>query len=305
MLTYNNEAVYSGSSGHVGPAAYALHNIAPSWSAKQMNQGERHNTIIEHLGAVGACSYQDLARLLDVSEMTIRRDVDKLLSRGGLIKTLGGVQTARAPMHFYESVVQQRLPVHRPEKNQIAREATGQLKPQQTIFLDGSTTCLVLARHLATKVAGLSIVTHSALACLEFGRVTDRTVLSLGGQFDPASACFVGPTAEEAARRFFVDVAFLSTKGFLPAEGTFESSMATFRIKQIIAEQAARVVLLVDHSKFGQRALCKVLDIEQIHEVITDRDATADHLATLEQRGVAVRLPLDELQPQEISPHAS
>jgi DeoR/GlpR family transcriptional regulator of sugar metabolism len=133
----------------------------------------------------------------------------------------------------------------------------------------------------------------------------ENTVFSLGGQFDPASLCFVGPTTEEAARRFFVDIAFLSTKAFLPEEGTFESAIATIRIKQIIAEQAARVVLLVDHSKFGERALCKALDIKQIHEIITDKDATPDHLTTLEQYGVAVRIPLGELQSQEVSPNAS
>ena len=129
--------------------------------------------------------------------------------------------------------------------------------------------------------------------------------MSLGGQFDPASACFVGPTAEEAARRFFVDVAFLSTKGFLPAEGTFESSMATFRIKQIIAEQAARVVLLGDHSKFGQRALCKVLDIGQIDEVITDAGATADDLAQLEQQGISVRVAAGDQLSLETPSHVS
>ncbi len=133
-------------------------------------------------------------------------------------------------------------------------------------------------------------MTHSALACLEFGRATENTIHSLGGQFDPASACFVGSTAEEAARRFFVDIAFLSTKGFLPEEGTFESSIATFRIKQMVAEQAARVVLLVDHSKFGQQALCKVLDIAQIDEVITDAGTAAADLALMEQRGVVVRV---------------
>jgi hypothetical protein len=96
--------------------------------------------------------------------------------------------------------------------------------------------------------------------------------------------------AEEAARRLFVDVAFLSTKGLLPDEGTFESSMATFRVKQIVVEQAARVVLLVDHTKFHQRALCKVLDITQIDEVITDAGAPADGVASLQQRGLTVRV---------------
>jgi DeoR family transcriptional regulator, L-fucose operon activator len=255
-----------------------------------MNRLERQDAILGHLDGIGACSYQDLARLLGVSEMTIRRDVDKLVQGDRLIKTLGGVQKARGPKSFYESAVQQRLPVHRLEKEQIAGEALNQIAPHQTIFLDGSTTCLVLARQLAARPRDLTVVTHSALACLEFGGAAASTVVSLGGQFDPTSACFVGSAAEEAARKFFVDVAFLSTKGFLPAEGTFESAIATFRIKQILAEKAARVVLLVDHSKFGQRALCKVLDIAQIDEVITDAGAGAADLALLADRGLSVRV---------------
>jgi DeoR/GlpR family transcriptional regulator of sugar metabolism len=122
-----------------------------------------------------------------------------------------------------------------------------------------------------------------------------------GGQFDPATACLVGPAAEEAARRFFVDIAFFSTKGFLPDEGTFESSIAAIRIKQIVAEHAARVVLLADHSKFGQRALCQALRIQQVHEVITDAGAAAADVATLERRGIIVRVEAgDRLLAEEV-----
>jgi DeoR/GlpR family transcriptional regulator of sugar metabolism len=200
------------------------------------------------------------------------------------------VQSVRGPKHYYESPLQQRLSLHRQEKEQIAREAIELLEPQQTIFLDGGTTCLVLARQLAAKRHRVTVVTHSARGCLELGAAAEHTIVGLGGQFDPASSCFVGPTAEENAGRFFVDMALLSTKGFLPEEGTFESAIATFRIKQIIAAQAARVILLVDHSKFGQRALCKVLDIGQIHEVITDIGTADADVAKLEQRGLTVRV---------------
>ncbi len=259
-----------------------------------MNQRERQVAIVDRIDLVGACTYQELATLLEVSEMTIRRDVDKLVLRGGAIKTLGGVQTAHASKHLYESAVQKRLNVQPREKEQIACQALGRIKSQQTVFIDGGTTCLMLARQIARQLQSLTVVTHSALACLELGRTMDNTIVSLGGQFDPSSACFVGPTAEEAARRLFVDVACLSTKGFLPEEGTFESSMATFRIKQIIAEQAARVILLVDHTKFGQRALCKVLDIASIHEVITDAGATASEVEKLRKCGIVVRVAPDE-----------
>jgi DeoR/GlpR family transcriptional regulator of sugar metabolism len=265
-----------------------------------MTPAERQQAIVEFVDVVGACSYQDLAKRLGVSEMTIRRDVDKLVGQRSLIKILGGLQTAHAPENLYESPIQQRLPIHRSEKEQIARAAIRQIKPHQTIFLDGGTTCIVLARHLAKKFCGLTVVTHSALVCLALGRSTSNTIFSLGGQFDSASACCGGPTAEDSARRFFVDIAFFSTKGFLPDEGTFESSLATLRIKQIVAQQAARTILLVDHSKFGQHALCKALDIEQINEVVTDSGISADDVSRLERRGVMVRfetgahLPLEE-----------
>lgn len=270
-----------------------------------MNQSERQDAIRSRLDALGACAYPDLAKWLGVSEMTIRRDVEKLSQRGDLIKTFGGVQSIRGPKHYYESPLQQRLALHRQEKEQIAREAIELLKPQQTIFLDGSTTCLVLARQLAAKRHRLTVVTHSALGCMELGATTEHTIVGLGGQFDPASSCFVGPTAEEIAGRFFVDMAFLSTKGFLPEEGTFESAIATFRIKQIIAAQASRVILLMDHSKFGQRALCKVLDIAQIHEVITDQGAPSEVLKRTEDRGVTVRVACGDPLPVGAKPHAS
>ena len=266
---------------------------------------ERHQAIVEHLDAVGVCTYQDLATLLGVSEMTIRRDVDKLVQKRGLIKIFGGLQTANAPENFYESPVQSRLPVHGREKEQIVRTAIRQIKPHQTVFLDGSTTCIVLARRINKELSGLTVVTHSALVCLELGRTTSNTIFHLGGQFDPASACCGGPTTEESARRFFVDIAFFSTKGFLPEEGTFESSLATLRIKQVVAEQAARVILLVDHSKFGQRALCKVLDIGQVHEVITDAGAAAADLALMKQRGVTVRVRTEAHVALEAANHAS
>ena len=95
---------------------------------------ERQNAIMDYVDSVGACSYQDLAKMLGVSEMTIRRDVDKLVRQRGLIKTIGGIQTTHAPEHLYESPVQQRLQVNRLEKEQIARVATAGSAPRRRFF---------------------------------------------------------------------------------------------------------------------------------------------------------------------------
>jgi DeoR family fructose operon transcriptional repressor len=157
-----------------------------------------------------------------------------------------------------------------------------------TLFLDGSTTCLELARQLAGQRSGLTVATNSLLVALEAGRGRHHTVIVVGGQYDADSGSCVGPASETWASHFCLQQAFLSTKGFIPAEGTFESSLDNFRIKQIVARQCSSLTLLVDHSKFGQRALCKVLDTSQIHTVITDAAAPAEELDRLRRDGKQV-----------------
>lgn len=251
---------------------------------------DRRQFILDRLEQAGACSYEELAAEGGVSTMTIRRDLEELVRQGRAIKTVGGVQRAHAPSYLYETALHSRVGVQRAAKRAIAREALGLIGDRTTIFLDGSTTCLELARLVARERKGLTIVTNSALACMELGQSSDNTIAGIGGHYDPGSLCFVGPQAEDWARTLFVEVAFVGTKGFVPAKGTFESSLPNFRLKQIIARQAVELVLLVDHTKFGQRALSKVLDPGQIHAVVTDRAPSRAALAALAKAGCRVHV---------------
>jgi DeoR/GlpR family transcriptional regulator of sugar metabolism len=257
----------------------------------------RQRRILAHVEQIGSCSYQDLADLLAVSTMTVRRDVDELAARERVIKTLGGVQRASAPASFYEGNLRDRIRENAPRKRAIALAASQLLQRPQTLFVDGSTTCLELVRLLTQRPQGLTIVTNSTLVCHEFGRTDGGMIVGIGGQYDPASSSFTGPTAEENASRFFVDLAVFSAKGFVPEEGTYESVVGTLRIKQLIARQAARIALLVDSSKFDQRALSKVLDISDIDIVITDDGASPQSLECLRRMGKQVHIAhVDESQ---------
>jgi DeoR/GlpR family transcriptional regulator of sugar metabolism len=222
--------------------------------------------------------------------MTVRRDVEALAKERRVVKTLGGVQDAGAASAWYETDIRSRMTEHVREKGAIAALAVELIRKRQTLFLDGSTTCIQLAKRIADGCKDLTIVTNSVFVCIELGRNRDNVVLSHGGQFDADSGSFVGPASEEAASSFFVDLAFMSTKGFLPHEGTFESSISTYQIKRVVANQCARLALLVDHSKFGQRALTRVLDISQIHDVVTDDLTPEGHLAALRDRSIAVHV---------------
>jgi DeoR family transcriptional regulator of aga operon len=252
-----------------------------------MSLTDRARLILDFLDREGTVLYDDLARFLHVSSMTIRRDCEELARAGRVIKTLGGIQQAHAPAYLYESAVRERISTNRAEKRAIALEALKLIGTNQTIFIDGGTTNLALARLIGNQRPGLTIVTNSALACLEMSQ-GDHTIIGIGGQYDPTTLSFVGPQAEDFAKSLFVDLAFFSTKAFLPADGTYESSVATLRMKQILAGQAVETALLVDHTKFGRRSLSKVLDISQIHHVVTDDRTSSGDMELLANANVRV-----------------
>jgi DeoR family fructose operon transcriptional repressor len=250
---------------------------------------DRAAFILDLVDRQGSSSYEALAELLQVSTMTVRRDCEELIRAGKIIKTIGGIQQAHAPAYLYESPVRARIAANREQKRAIAAKAVDLISNNQTIFIDGGTTNLALAKMIADRRTGLTIVTNSALTCLELSK-GQNTIIGIGGEYDPGTLSFVGPQAEEMAKSFFVDQAFLTTRAVLPADGTYESAVANFRIKQIVAERAVETVLLVDHTKFGRRALSKVLDISQIQQIVTDEGTPTSDLTLLRRAGVNVHV---------------
>ncbi|HBG28952.1 MAG: hypothetical protein A2Y10_03510 [Planctomycetes bacterium GWF2_41_51] len=246
------------------------------------NLNNRQREILEYIESKKTASYLELESKFDVSNMTIRRDIDFLAQEELVIKTLGGAQLAKSINDVYESPVANRLSINGAEKKAIAIEASNYIEPGEIIYLDGSSTCLELAKKIAEQSKALTIVTNSLLIHMELARSSNISIVSLGGQYDPVSCCLTGPNTEEHAHKYFVKKAFFSTKGFSPSVGTFESSAETFRIKQILASHCDEVILLADHTKFGQKSLCKVFDISQIHTVITDSGLDNDNRVVLE-----------------------
>jgi len=249
-----------------------------------MNQEDRQKAILDYLRQHKAATYTEIENMLDVSNMTIRRDIVSLAAEGKVIKTVGGAQIVGASADMYESEVLSRLSVNSTEKKAITQKAVGYINPQDVIYLDGSSTCLELAKRLVEAELNVTVVTNSLLVYMELVQSKNVTVICLGGQHDPVSYCLTGPEAEAQAEKYFVNKAFISTKGFSPEEGTFESSVATYRIKQILSSKSSEVVLLVDHSKFGQKSLCKVLDISQIDTIITDSQVSEAQIAVLQRK---------------------
>lgn len=228
-------------------------------------------------------SYRDRSHLVEQAiRAYIYDDEDGIAFNHHAIRTN---QMSKEIPSLYESSLFPRMRMNEEEKKAIAQKASSLVETGMTLFIDGSTSCIALAKVLARQRKGLTVVTNSTIICLELGKTAEHKVVGIGGDFDASSASFIGSFCEEAISSYFVDLAIMSTKGIILDDGTYESNTGTLRIKQVIAPNASRIVLLADHTKFEQRSLRKVLDISQIHTVVTDVNVSqsiVDHLVEAE-----------------------
>lgn len=221
--------------------------------------------------------------------------------REELLRLLGGVRLVNGEFGLYEQTTEERLAANAIEKHAIAKKALQLIDRPCVIFVDGSTTCLAFCKLIDKERSGLTIVTHSAQICLAM-RSGRNTVLCAGGELEPRSLCFVGPDAETFVRSIFIDVSFVSATGFIPGDGTYESEPVTFRIKRGVAERSTEVVLLADHTKFGRRALSKVLDASRINNVVTDDQTSEVDVAELRRGGTTVTVAECHLDSRSMAP---
>jgi DeoR family fructose operon transcriptional repressor len=232
---------------------------------------QRQQKILEHIHKVGIASLAELAQMFGVSEFTIRRDIDYLASARLLAKVKGGAQRIESPSHFHEARLPSRMKINVAQKEKIAAKALEFIHPGETIFLDGSSTIAALARCIAQTCHNITVVTNSVLVVLELCEGSDIRLIGLGGIFDQETMSYVGFDQGNPTEAFNFDKAFFSCTGFVPLEGTFENAAFNRNTKRLAADHADKVFLLIDESKFGQRALTRVLDTSQLNTVITDK----------------------------------
>jgi len=249
-----------------------------------MLAAERWQKIVQLVNERGSVRVSELSRLCEVTEETIRRDLDKLESEGKLLRSHGGAVSVKDQQP--ETPYFERETTNAEEKRLIAREAVRHIGENERIVLDASSTAWYVARELPN--IPLVVLTNSIKAAMELS-VKDRIrVISTGGQLLPRSLSYVGPLAEQSLDHYHVDKAFLSCKGLHAARGISESNEWQALVKRKMIEIADAVYLLADFSKFGQQALAHVAGWRDIDYVITDEAADDGIVRELEAQAVKV-----------------
>lgn len=219
----------------------------------------------------------ELSELCNVTEETIRKDLNKLEEEGVLTRVHGGAILNQSSQYKGVHFVQRRT-VHLGEKRIIAQHITEFLRGKNTIFADSSTTVAEALKALPEDF-DLTVVSNSTEIFLELAQ-KNLNLISTGGQFNRKYLSLQGSVAKECIRKYNVDVALISCKALDLVRGVQDSNESEAELKKIMIEQAQEIVLLADHDKFNRSAFVRLMSVEQIHCLVTDRkpdDAWIDY----------------------------
>jgi DeoR/GlpR family transcriptional regulator of sugar metabolism len=257
----------------------------------EMLARQRQSLIVQELTRAGSAKVSELTRLLGVSDMTVRRDLDVLAQAGLVEKVHGGAVLPGAPSS-HEPGFEAKSARELDAKQAIARRAAGLVTPGTAVALSAGTTTFALAR-LLREVAGLTIVTNSMRVASLFGESAparppgSAAVVLTGGIRTPSDA-LVGPVADLAIRSLHVDDLFLGCHGIDPAAGLTTPNLAESETNRAFIQAARRVTVLADHTKWGVVALSSFAALQEVDTLISDsglspdaREAAAERVGSL------------------------
>lgn len=250
-----------------------------------MLKSQRQNEILKILSEKEIVMLDNLARDLNVSLVTIRRDVGEMESRGDLKKVHGGIQMLRpdAMQTAYGERVQKKAA----EKAAIGKLAMELIQENDIVFFDGSTTTLAMIDHIGDTVP-FTAITNSTIAALALSSKQNVNVIPIGGELHKKTLVVIGHLACEMIQEFHSNIVFTSAHSLDIEEGLSEGVLAIIDTKRCMVNCADKVVALIDHTKFNAGGLCKSIPLEDIDIVITDNKAKKQDIEALRNKGKKV-----------------
>lgn len=248
-----------------------------------MQPEERQHRISEYLQKAEFASLEEIARHVEASVSTVRRDLTLLESSGSLRRTHGG---ARVVVPRSDEFAFSARDTHQLlEKEAIGRACAELIPPNQSVIIDAGTTVYHVARHLESKAP--QIVTNSLPVANLFASANRLEVVLSGGVIYPRLGVLVGPMAVDAFRKIHADVAIMSGGG-LSLHGITNSHGLLIDIQRAMIQAAQKVIFCFDHTKFGRQSVLPLCDLEPVDVIVTDSAAPAELIAELRHRNIEV-----------------
>jgi DeoR/GlpR family transcriptional regulator of sugar metabolism len=232
-----------------------------------MIQEERRQKILQLIETHGSVDVSDLCTRFGVSEMTIRRDLSDLQSKGLLRRVRGGAVNARG--RSYEPPFLIRAMEHRAEKARIGQVAAALISDGDSVALDVGTTTLEIARHLEGR-QNLTIVTPSLHIANVLASQPGIRLILTGGILRPDELSLIGSMAERAFHDFYVDKLFLGIGAIDLQAGLTEFNLEDAQVKRAMLGTAKECIVVADSSKFGRIAFVAAASLKDVDKIVTD-----------------------------------
>jgi DeoR/GlpR family transcriptional regulator of sugar metabolism len=254
---------------------------------------QRRTLILDEVRRRGGVRVNELTRQLNVSDMTIRRDLDAL-ARAGVIEKVHGGAVPIEDTRTHEPGFEAKSALELTAKEAIAGAAAELVSPGSAIALSGGTTTFALA-HRLTEIEQLTVVTNSLRVAEVFEQARraqvgpSATVVLTGGVRTPSDA-LVGPVADRAIRSLHFDLLFLGAHGLSPEAGLSTPNLAEAETNRSFIASARRTVLVADHTKWGTVGLSTFAELSEVDTWVTDSGLPAEAAEAAREQISEVRL---------------
>lgn len=248
-----------------------------------MFEEERLQRIAEYVQNQSRASVQELCSAFQVSESTVRRDLNELENRSLLKRTHGGAVFLQSVA--FEPTYLEKEDKYRAEKAGIAKKAAELIKDGDSLIIDSGTTTLFLAAELA-RFSNLTVVTNSINLLQKLSSMSGVNTISTGGMLRTNTLALAGPGAEESLKRIRVDKAFIATNGLDVDAGLTTPNLVEASIKSKMMSVADQVYVLADHTKIGHISFAKFGNLENIDACITGNTVSEEQKMEFEKRNI-------------------
>lgn len=243
---------------------------------------KRHAQILDLLTENKKVEVTKLSDLLQVSQVTIRKDLDILESRGLIIREHG-----YATLNDSDDI-NNRLAYHYESKLEIAKRAAASVQNGETIMIESGSCCALVAMEIANTKKDVTLITNSAFIADYIRKIGTVKIVLLGGEYQNESQVMVGPITKKCAEAFFVDKLFIGTDGFTIETGFTGNDYMRSEAVRDMAKQASNVIVVTDSVKFSQKGVVKLIDTAKVNYIYTDSDIPVDIEEYLLQKSIEI-----------------
>ncbi|WP_121357589.1 DeoR/GlpR family DNA-binding transcription regulator [Flavisolibacter nicotianae] len=248
---------------------------------------DRHQHILSKLKKEGSVKVIDLCSELNVSSVTIRKDLKLLEDKELLFRTHGG-GTFTNP-YTVDRPVKEKAMIRSGEKSGIGAAAAKLIEPNDCILIASGTTVLSLAKNIQ-PIGNLTVITAALNVAMELAHLPEIEVIQLPGIIRRTSSSVTGTYAEKMLEDFSCSKLFLGVDGIDVEFGLTTTSMMEAQLNKKMIAASQKTIVLADSSKFGKRGFGRICGLEDIEQVITDSNISEHMVETLKGTGIEVTI---------------